>query len=253
MRIKIFVFLIAMFLLNARYGFCEGSAPSDLVVADFGDIYLYYVATNDGGQFCYLMLEDLKLNKYKIVKPIVSVGDYQDPSLKVYTDKCPGMLSDKDASFESKNFNWAETTLLEKEQEENGMEINQTKNFRIYHIDLDNNPKNGKEFVFYSVGNIAKFRVVDFSSCKEKGIFWSAAEHYEDSREGIMYYAGKHYIYYFHYDRARSSYFPLRKVFTLRVGEYRKIADDEESKGTYSPCCLFRIVHTDSELDSETE
>jgi len=175
------------------------------------------------------MLEGIKLNNYSIVEPIVRADNYQDPLLKVYTEKCPGMSLSKHIAFELRHFDYA-FTLSEEDQEKIGMTVYFTKDFRIYHIDLDNNPENGKEFVFYGGGgyrllyeefkdfiNDTIFEVVDFSECKRKGGYlingWGSGD--ENIRDGIINYGGGHYMY-------SLRYWELEKLFTINVAKWEE-------------------------------
>jgi len=227
MRIKVAVFFIAIFLLNIRYVFCESSTANDLVATGMDNMYLYGVSPFGDqyadGLLCHSMLEDIKLNKYTVVNPIVSSDDYLDPSLRFYTEKCPDLELN--------------ITI------ELGLPLEMTKDFRLYHIDLDGNPKNGKEYVFYGAGmrkfdvflNNAYFKVVDFSSCKIKWIHGGAIYHDEYVREGIMSYSGKYYIY-------SSEYYDKENRFTLTISEWRKIPNaKEKGRRFFMTICFFKI------------
>ena len=247
MRIKFFVFLVAMFLLNIRYGFCANYIMDNVISTDLDNMYLVH-AFSGHKQLCSSLLEGIKSNSYTVVKPIVSADDYQDLVLKVYTDKCPDLYLNRDVEIKPGDVDYAET-LSEKEKEEIGTVIYYTNGFRIYHVDLDNDSENGKEFVFYRSGgylawaeefiNTASFLVVDFLSCKVKGVFGSSVSLHEDSKEGIMRYGGKYYVYYFHYDKTMAPFSASNKANVLVVGEFRRIGSDKEGLGTYSPRCVF--------------
>jgi len=224
-----------MLLMNACYGFCESSIVSDLIVNRLDNMYLAH-----GDELhCRPMLKDIRLHNYTIIKPIVSTDDYQDPSLKVYTEKCPNLRLNRINGIAPNQLDYA-MTLSEKEREEVGMVVYYTKDFRIYNIDLDNDPENGKEFVFYGAGgylfwseefiDTAMFTVVDFSSCKTKDIFGSTTGQNAYTKEGIISYGGKYYIYY-------SSY------YSLFIGEWVKTVDiKKRERMAHRYVCIFSVI-----------
>lgn len=246
MRISFYIFSVTIFLLNACYGFCGGYTSDNVIATGLDNMYLVHTSMYGSEDFCNSMLGDIKLNNYTIVEPIISTDSYQDPSLNVCVDKCSNLKLNKyNIIGSSSQYEYA-MTLPEEEREEVGKQIYMTKDFRLYHIDLDNDPKNGKEHVFYGAGefyyygddkqfiNTASFQVIDFSSCKKKGRFGSTIEQDENTREGIIKYAGEYYIY-------SSKYHYKDGPFYLSIGKWVKVGLKDEEDRSYSPVCLFSV------------
>jgi len=266
MRIIILVFLTAMALLNACSVFRTKSIFDGVIMPDLNDIY--YVRSYWGDhQFCRSMLKDIKSNNYTIIEPIVRAGDYKDISLKAYIDKCPDLYLNKRVTLESRiqGYDYIKE-LPEKEQAESGWTTRQTKDFRIYYVDLDNDPENGKEYIFYGAGEQrylgvaleedpdvieyvlgmkigdledsvvsarftgnASFKVVDFSACKKGDTYTVIAEHDENSSDGIIKYNSKHYIYGFNNIKHENAFY-------LEVAELQA-----EKNKSFSSICLFKL------------
>lgn len=98
-------------------------------------------------KFCRQFFEDFKKQtKIEYVQPIVRVDRVDDPALAAFLAKCPTVK-------------W-----IGAEADEPGYRLNTrvwdqfgnlwvgTANFRLYHVDIDNDKANGKEHVFYSDG-----------------------------------------------------------------------------------------------------
>ncbi len=130
--------------------------------------------------FCKSFLDDLKeRSAVEFVEPIVQTDDYNNPMLQSYLGKCPKLQLNKSVAFEPRIWEYAKT-LPEEERERLGRVSFTSLDFRLYHVDIDNNTKNGKEYLFYgggrfypkenSVGDSADFIVVDFENCKIKGM-----------------------------------------------------------------------------------
>ncbi|MCL1925764.1 MAG: hypothetical protein FWF95_01330, partial [Syntrophorhabdaceae bacterium] len=120
----------------------------------------------------------------------------------------------------------------------------QTKDFRIYHIDLDGDPENGKEFVYYGAGeqiawseefiNTSRFKVVDFSSCKEGGFYSTGISLDENSRSGIIKYSNTYYIYALDYSKHENMFF-------LLIAGWKKRWTRWNEAGELSSVCAFRL------------
>ena len=99
---------------------------------------------------CKTFYEDFKTQKHiEHLQPILKVDSYDDPALKPYRDKCPDFDFRKRLSVPG-NYNTAGWT--EEEWEAMGTPTYGMSNFQLYRVDLDNNPKNGEELVFYHEG-----------------------------------------------------------------------------------------------------
>lgn len=140
--------------------------------------YIQNIQTNES--FCRSFLEALKTRKeVEFVEPILKTDDYNDPKLQSYLGKCPKLPLNKFVAFEPRIWEYART-LPEEEREKLGRVSFTNLDFRLYHIDVDNNPKNGKEYLFhgggrfYPRGNLpgefTEYLVVDFEKCEIKGM-----------------------------------------------------------------------------------
>lgn len=136
-----------------------------------------YIQT--GESFCKSFLEALKARKeVEFVEPIIRTDDYNDPRLQSYLGKCPKLQLNKSVAFQPRIWEYAKT-LPEEERERLGTVWYTNLDFRLYHVDVDNNPKNGKEYLFYGGGGFSPqekwpasftgYRVVDFEKCEIKG------------------------------------------------------------------------------------
>lgn len=99
---------------------------------------------------CKTFYEDFKKQtNIEHIQPIVRADSYDDPALKSYRDQCPNFDFRKSLSVPA---NQDTTGWTEEEWEAVGTPTYGLGNFQIYHIDIDNNPKNGEELVFYYEG-----------------------------------------------------------------------------------------------------
>jgi hypothetical protein len=128
---------------------------------------------------CEAIFRDLKANRnFEIIEPLIRTDDYAEPSLRSYLGKCPALELNKIVSYEPRI--WEDIKdLPAKEQERFGSVSVATKDFRLYRVDIDNDPKNGDEYIFYGGGvsvndhktvfrGSAYFTVLNLEDCKKR-------------------------------------------------------------------------------------
>lgn len=164
---------------------------------------------------CKTFYEDFKTQKHiEHLKPILKVDSYDDPALKPYRDQCPDFDFNRNLSA-SRATGWTE-----EEWEAMGTPTYGMSNFQLYRVDLDNNPKNGEELVFYHEGEktikqeipydgspkIEKeyinpaargYRTIDLKRCKGTigGASFGRLGNAQWTRNGIIRYKNKNAIY----------------------------------------------------------
>lgn len=165
---------------------------------------------------CKTFYEDFKQQKnIEHILPIVKAEKYDDPALKSYRGKCPKL--DFHKSLTSNHAHGPEN-WTEEDWETLGIPVYGLRNFQFYKIDINNNPKDGDEFVFYYEGRrmidrrlpvgepmIEKehvdpgahtYQAFDLRDCKQ--IPYGAADQggsVQGTRSGVIRYKGKYVIY----------------------------------------------------------
>jgi hypothetical protein len=167
---------------------------------------------------CKSFYEDFKKQtNIEYIQPIVKAETYDDPALKPYRDKCPEFDFRKSLSVPA-NQNTAGWT--DEDWESLGTPTYGMGNFQFYRVDMDNNPKNGEELVFYYEGertikheipvggsmiekeyiNLAGrgYRTLDLKRCKGSligGAGFNQLGSAQWTRNGIIRYKGKNAIF----------------------------------------------------------
>lgn len=169
-------------------------------------------------KFCTQFLNDFKTQTtIRYVKPIVATNDYNDPALDMYKKKCPKLDLRKRVLLAPRIADAVEKLPAE-EAEKYGDVYMGTANFKLYKVDINNNPSDGDEFIFYhekflhvssggqealagageDYDNRGEYLVVDFDDCSVRyGV------PVDDSREtatvrdytGIITYRNANYIF----------------------------------------------------------
>lgn len=187
----------------------------------------------DDKKFCVAFLDDFtKQKRVEHIKPIVEVDDYNDPRLQNYFKQCPKAEFHKTIAINPHpqlHLEIAEReqelgrTLTEEELEENGGRIfHATKSFKLYKVNMDNDAKNGNEYILYAEGYKVKgsegdkywyytyggYRTLDLKNCRY-GIGVSTRDPYNyekkqaiENYNGIIKYKGEYYVFDLYKDPA---------------------------------------------------
>lgn len=168
-------------------------------------------------EFCMTFLKDLQDRKdMEFADPIIETDDYNDPKLQSYVGKCPKLELNKSVSLEPRWIKGKSDKEIEKLAEELGSYENAWVrhaylDFRLYYQDFDNNPKNGREYLYYSggwyspalkqEGSGGEYKIINLNQCKITGSRGVAGPINYPSRQptknfnGILKYKGRYYIY----------------------------------------------------------
>jgi hypothetical protein len=132
-------------------------------------------------KFCRQFFEDFrKQEKIVHVQPIIQVSNYDDPALASFKAKCPKFRVANKEGDESSD---PEFGLNETVGDQFGNLWQGTAHFKLYKINLNNDAKDGDEYVFYYDRLVPKpvdplepvvpgsetsgrYRVVDFEGCE---------------------------------------------------------------------------------------
>lgn len=100
--------------------------------------------------FCKAFYEDFKKQtNIEYIQPIVKAASYDDPALKPYREQCPKFDFRKSLGVPA---NQDTTGWTDEDWESLGTPTYGMGHFQLYRVDMDNNPKNGEELVFYYEG-----------------------------------------------------------------------------------------------------
>ena len=192
---------------------------------------------------CKVFLKDFKERRdIEFIEPIIQTDDYNNPELQAYLSKCPKLQLNKSIDVEPRIADTLEGLSeeeLEEELEKIGTAWYTTYNFKLYHVDMDNNPENGKEYVFYGEmgyserratqekeeggGMHGEYRIVDLERCKGLGVTWVSKSIGYYTRKptgkynGILKYKGKYYIY------DAWKYYPILSLAVWKVSKVSAI------------------------------
>lgn len=191
---------------------------------------------------CKAFYEDFKTQKnIEHILPIIKAETYDDPALKPYQDKCPEL--DFHKSLTSNHAHGPEN-WTEEDWETLGIPVYGLRNFQFYKVDINNNPRDGEEFVFYYEGRrmidrrlpvggplIEKehvdpgartYQAIDLKHCRN--IPYGAVDQgggVQGTRSGVIRYKGKNTIYI------------LRQEFSLTLYSY------SERLKRSAPTCVY--------------
>lgn len=167
---------------------------------------------------CKTFYEDFKKQtNIKHIEPIDKAESYDDPALAPYRDQCPRLDFRKSLSVPA---NYDTTGWTDADWETLGRPTYGLHNFQVYEVDINNNPNDGKEFVFYYEGEKTlvsrlpvgrpreqheivdpggrRYTVFDLKSCKTSPIGQVAFNQNASAkwtRNGIMQFRGKNAFY----------------------------------------------------------
>lgn len=160
--------------------------------------------------FCKAFYEDFKKQANIVhIQPIVKAEKYDDPVFRPYQQNCPKLQMHKHYGFEPRDMQLGGPPESEEEAEARAREISTgLKNFQLFWIDINNNPKDGEEYLFYYEGEFEKrsnkaypasraYQVVDMVACQTTdGIYFNRGGRSEHlTRNGVIRYKGKNAIY----------------------------------------------------------
>lgn len=196
-------------------------------------------------QFCEALLADLQVGKeVEFVEPIVRTDDYNDPRLQAYLGTCPKLKPIKNVQWLPKVWEMIEAQdIPEEEWDDYGRKYYSSLDFKLYHVDFDGNPENGKEYLFYGgcgyefghpgATDSRYFEVFDLARCKEKGglqvretINYRTKQLTNDTN-GVIQYKNRFYVYEFRY--------PDSDLRRIRVHRW-----DDDSLGKTTTACWFQ-------------
>ena len=102
----------------------------------------------DQSKFCRQFLKDFQAQTtIRYVKPIVATNDYNDAALDTYKQKCPKLEFRKRVLLHPKIADDVKNLPAE-EIEKYGDVYVGTTNFKLYKIDINNNPSEGEKLYF---------------------------------------------------------------------------------------------------------
>jgi uncharacterized protein len=196
-------------------------------------------------QFCEALLANLQAGKeLDFVEPIVRTDDYNDPKLQAYLGKCPILKPFKTVGYPPRIWDQLEEERVpEVEREEYGTIYYSSLDFKLYHVDFDGNPQNGKEYLFYGGCGYAfghsgaldagDYQILDLECCKELGdiqvretINYRTKQPTNDTN-GVIQYKDKFYVYEYRY--------PDTNHRTIRIGQWKA-----ESLSKTTTSCWFK-------------
>jgi hypothetical protein len=138
------------------------------------------------------------------VSPIVRAESYDDSALTPYKKKCPRLQLNKLITVPARD--QARHQQSEEELEAYGNVYLGLHNFQLFKVDINNNPADGEEYVFYYEGERNKktnqinsgraYRVINFSQCRiDDGIYFNRGASNQWSLNEIIDYKGKNAIF----------------------------------------------------------
>jgi hypothetical protein len=166
--------------------------------------------------FCKSFYEDFKKQtNIEHIRPILKADKYDDPALQPYQEKCPALKMHKTMAFTQKDLEISGEATDEEDAESRAVSIMYgERNFQLFSVDIDDNQKNGKEYVFYYEGAFDQksviyglmtpthypsdrvYRIVDFGRCKADAVIYFNQDASDKlTRNGIIHYKGKNGIY----------------------------------------------------------
>jgi len=191
----------------------------------------------DDPKLCSAFLNDFVVQKnIEHIKPIVEADNYDDPKLQSYLKKCPNKEFHKSVWAE----NPAQMRSCEEGDDSCGMVYYATRNFKLYRVNVDNNIKNGEEYVLYAEGykhiDINKYtyggyNIIDLKKCEIRGIvhtrdpFDYVKQQPIENYNGIIEYRGEYYVFELREDTGRR----------LILQKYNK------NRGNMNSICEYRL------------
>ena len=138
---------------------------------------------------CLPLLDALRAGgaAVEFVEPIVRAEYYHDEALLPYRAMCPGMEFNRETQLRAHAFIDDISDLPEAEQyyltEATARHYFGTRNFKLYRVDLDDDPSNGEEYVFYAERYYLRDKLAPFHLRYEeipRSVDWNDLVHPED-------------------------------------------------------------------------
>ena len=114
----------------------------------------FTVAEDDDPAMCTPLLEAFQAQRdIEYIEPIARAERYRDPAFEPYRAMCPGWEFNR--WHYSQIISALDDMNLPEDQRQESLEATGkhyfgTRNFKLYRLDLDGNPANGEEYVFYA-------------------------------------------------------------------------------------------------------
>lgn len=203
---------VMLFICFALVSACARATDTDLsveqekqAITKFMQEHAFKPGTFKDPKLCAAFFQDFKRQtNIEYVRPIVETHDYFDPALQKYLKQCPKMELRTPVSGRS------------------GAYVG-TPTLKLFKVDIDNNPGNGKEFLFLEaaferragrasnyepgiVGNTT-YQLVDLNACATRATLYVGAhrsyrldtdlskERPDTSYHDVIKYRGKYYVY----------------------------------------------------------
>lgn len=174
-------------------------------------------AAGSTNPLCKAFLEDFRQQKtIEHIDPSIQTDNYEDPRLTPYKSRCPKLDFHKTLEPVGAAPHKAPLPPGEEINEDNYNVYLDTRNLRLYELEMDDNPANGKEIVFYGeapkivrsggvpfpdgpIHNMhrGRYRVIGLDRCSDLGGM-GVSELWTPSRiesHGVIRYRGKNALY----------------------------------------------------------
>ncbi len=217
--------------------------------------------------FCRVFLDDFREQKeIRYVEPIIRAGSYDDPVLEPYKNRCPDLEMNKLAECPGEL--WSYLQPLSEEDREQEMDrlcsvYYGTKNFKLYELDLNRNPKDGKEVILYferifgpkrsdnKVYGNGGYSIFDMKSCKRRPVTKTRDPYdyvFNQPRENynaLIQYKSKYYIFDLYELGSAKNRDPNKLEYWLHLEGNRK--------DRWGGLCSFSTVSRSSDAKGETK
>lgn len=263
------LFLVAMLPMEGRTQASLSEADKAQAVQRILEKRKFEIsATKQGREFCEGFLNDFRrLKSIELIEPDVTADSYDDPVWQPYRRRCTNMASELFDAYQCEARNFEIIQQMPKEEREDLYKSSCAHyrgitRFKHYLVDINNNPRDGREHVFYyerSRGPLNKpgaqqfyasgqYSVIDLDRCELKGAV-VAHDPYEDSQpvrrlqnySGIIRYKGKHYVFDL-FEPITIESDPKNPSFRLRLDGYAKFG--REVRPRLGPLCAYTSLIT---------
>ncbi len=181
----------------------EAEAAKAKIVARILEGREFELLTERDADVCLPLLEALRAGGavLEFVEPIVRAEYYHDEALLPYRAMCPGMELNKRTELRGDPFVDNVRGLPEAERYE-AIEATariyfSTRNFKLYRVDLDDDPTNGEEYVFYGERQYIRDDVIPLYLRYEeipRPVDWNDILHPENVPAVAQFYNGQYTV-----------------------------------------------------------